>query len=185
MKASTCKRIARTCSTLTALEPSRIDNATAASTANSSPNPGLLPLLRLHTTSRDRILQALVRKTETIRQELGSLSQVIDAHLVQTLRGGLHRQALARLEREILAADLAAEHRRTVDDELEAARERQTVLRAQIDRLRTLLDVSQKQTGIEEAPFRAAISCALELVGTTPLTPTTGNGAPLQGEVFS
>ena len=58
-----------------------------------------------------------------------------------------------------------------MEEELEAARERQTALREQIDRLRTLLDVSQKQTGLDEDQFRSAISCALELVGATPLTP--------------
>ena len=39
---------------------------------------GLLPLLRLPPAVEDRILQALVRKTETIKRELGSLSQVLE-----------------------------------------------------------------------------------------------------------
>jgi superfamily II DNA/RNA helicase len=125
----------------------------------------------------DRILQVLVRKTETIKQELGSLSQVIDAQLAKTLRDGIRRKSIARLERDILAADLEAAQRQTVEEELEAARERQTILREQIDRLRTLLDVSQKQTGLDEDQFRSAISCALELVSATPLTSTAGNGA--------
>ena len=42
---------------------------------------GLLPLLRLPAAAEDRILQALVRKTETIKRELGSLSQVLEGRL--------------------------------------------------------------------------------------------------------
>src|SRR4029078_2601076 len=37
----------------------------------------------------DRVLAVLVRKTETIKRELGSLAQVIDARLAETLRGGI------------------------------------------------------------------------------------------------
>src|SRR5581483_4040846 len=39
----------------------------------------------------DRVLRALVRKTETIRAELGSLSQVIDSRLAKTMKGGITR----------------------------------------------------------------------------------------------
>ena len=125
----------------------------------------------------DRILQVLVRKTDTIKRELGSLSQVIDAQLAKTLSQGIRRTQIDRLVGEIAAADLDAASRRTVDDELEAARERQTALREQIERLRTLLDASQKSIGLDETHFRSAISCALTLVGTEPLAPAQGNGA--------
>jgi hypothetical protein len=118
----------------------------------------------------DRILRTLVRKTETIKRELGSLAQVIDTKLARTLRYGIRRADIEALEREIETADLEAEHRQTVEEELEAARERQDQLRSQIDRLRTLLDASQKSIGLHEDHFRSAISCALELVGAQPLT---------------
>jgi SNF2 family DNA or RNA helicase len=81
----------------------------------------------------DRILHVLVRKTETIKKELGSLSQVIDARLAKTLSQGTRRKTLDRLASEIETADLDADRRRTVEDELEAARERQTLLRGQIE----------------------------------------------------
>lgn len=158
--------------------PSRLEQRNGRIDRKLQPNPDVYCHYFVYTQRpEDRILQALVRKTETIKQELGSLSQVIDAHLTQTLRDGIRRQSLTRLERAILAADLEAAQRRTVEEELEAARARQTVLREHIDRLRTLLDGSQKQTGLHEEQFRAAISCALELVGAAPLAPATGNGA--------
>jgi len=70
----------------------------------------------------DRILQVLVRKTETIRKELGSLSQVIDSKLAKTMSGGIRRKDIGKIEAEIESADLESQNRRTVEEELEAAR---------------------------------------------------------------
>jgi superfamily II DNA or RNA helicase len=117
----------------------------------------------------DRILQTLVRKTETIRRELGSLSQVVDARLTKSLSRGIRRRELDQLAGEIESADLDLDRRRAIDEELEAARERQQDLRSQIDRLRNQLAVSQAQIGLEESQFRSAISCALEMAGAQPL----------------
>ncbi|MFH1118034.1 MAG: DISARM system SNF2-like helicase DrmD [Pseudomonadota bacterium] len=128
----------------------------------------------------DRILQVLVKKTETIRNELGSLSQVIDSRLAKTLSQGIRRKTVNDLQREIESTDLATDRRATVEEELESARERQLDLRQQIERLRNLLDSSQKTIGLDEEQFRSAISCALELVGSEPLHPVEhsedGNG---------
>jgi SNF2 family DNA or RNA helicase len=106
----------------------------------------------------DRILAALVRKTETIKRELGSLSQVIDARLTETLKRGIRRDAVDRLEREIDQADLDPERRQAVAEELEATRERQQALRKQIDTLRTLLADSEKSIGFDKDHFRSALS---------------------------
>jgi hypothetical protein len=119
----------------------------------------------------DRILTALVRKTETIRQELGSLSPVVDARLNHALRGGIRRDRLAEMVQEITEARPDADHRQAVDEELEAVRERQDALRRQIDLLRNQLADSERSLGFDEQHFRAAISCALQLVGGDPLRP--------------
>src|SRR5262249_23235817 len=66
----------------------------------------------------DRILTVLVRKTETIKRELGSLAQVIDAKLTETLRGGIRRDSVATLVKELEAADLDADRKQAVLDEL-------------------------------------------------------------------
>jgi SNF2 family DNA or RNA helicase len=121
----------------------------------------------------DRILAALVRKTETIKKELGSLAQVIDARLADTLRGGIRRDQVDALEHEIETADLDTERRQTVEEELEAARERQYALREQIERLRSILADSQKSIGLDKEHFRSAISCALELIDAEPLKPAS------------
>ena len=117
----------------------------------------------------DRILSCLVRKTETIKKELGSLAQVIDANLTETLKRGIRRDAVDALEKEIEAADLPADRRRAVEEELDATRDRQQALRKQIDTLRNLLEDSQKSIGLDEEHFRSAISSSLELIGAEPL----------------
>ena len=124
----------------------------------------------------DRILRALVRKTENIKKELGSLSQVIDARLADTLKQGIRRDQIDAMEQDIETADLDADKRQTVEEELEATRERQDDLRRGIDQLRNRLAESQKYIGLDEKHFRSAISCALELMGAQPLKSVDGAG---------
>ena len=52
----------------------------------------------------DRVLQALVRKTETIRRELGSLSQVLEGRVTDSLKGGIKHDDVDKLEKEIQEA---------------------------------------------------------------------------------
>ncbi len=117
----------------------------------------------------DRILKALVRKTDTIRRELGSLAQVIDSRLASSLKFGIRRADLDSLEAGITSANLDAESRATVDEELESARLRQTALLEQIQTLQTLKQNSQERIGLTEEDFRSAISSALQLLGAQPL----------------
>lgn len=111
-------------------------------------------------------MQTIVRKTETIRKGLGSLSTVIDRDLERLLKGGIRRSEIERTAREIGGADLEAEKRRAIDDELETAR--QNNLRESIDSLRILMDGSKKEVGLDEGHFRSAVSCALEIMGSKP-----------------
>lgn len=158
--------------------PSRLEQRNGRIDRKLQPNPEVFCHYFVYTQRpEDRLLQVLVRKTDTIKRELGSLSQVIDAQLAHALSQGIRRTQIDRLVHEIATADLRAAFRLTVDEELEAARERQTALREQIERLRTLLDASHKSIGLDETPFRSALSRALTLVGAETLTPVPGNGA--------
>ena len=122
--------------------------------------------------AEDRVLEVLVRKTETIKAELGSLSKVIDDDVERRLNaGGIRHRDAARLARELDAADVDAERRRIAEDELEAARERQDALHGQVERCRDLLDRSRRWVRFEAAPFRDALSCSLDLLGADPLRP--------------
>ncbi len=117
----------------------------------------------------DRVLRVLVRKTETIKKELGSLAQVVEGKLAATLTNGIRHADVDRLAGIIDRADLDARFKGTVQEELEEARERVEDLRAQVELLRTRLKDSKDWVGLEENHFRAAISCALGLMGADPL----------------
>jgi superfamily II DNA or RNA helicase len=117
----------------------------------------------------DRVLEVLIRKTETIKKELGSLSKVIDDDIERRLAQGIRHRDVERLAREIEQADLDAEKKRITEEEFESARERQDDLKAQIERCQTLLEASRDWVGFEPEPFRDALSCSLELLGADSL----------------
>jgi hypothetical protein len=119
--------------------------------------------------AEDRVLRALVRKTDTIKRELGSLAQVIEGKLADTLTQGIRHADVERLERVIGSSDLDPDFKDTVSEKLEAARERQDELRGQKDRLQDLLKTSRDWVGLDTDHFQSALSCALELVGAEPL----------------
>jgi superfamily II DNA or RNA helicase len=121
----------------------------------------------------DRVLEVLVKKTETIKKELGSLSKVIDDDIERRLGQGIRHRDAERLAREIERADLDVEKKRVTEEELEASRARQEDLKAQVERCQSLLEASRVWTGFEPAPFRDALSCSLELLGAERLAEGT------------
>ena len=128
----------------------------------------------------DRVLEVLVRKTETIKKELGSLSKVIDDDVERRLRQGIRHADADDLRRAIEVADLDQAKKRAVEAELEDARDRHEALRVQIAQCDELLKRSRKWVRFDATPFRDALSCSLELLGAPPLVPsadTDGNAA--------
>jgi len=119
--------------------------------------------------AEDRVLEVLVKKTETIKKELGSLSKVIDDNVERLLKGGIRHSEADKLADKIEKADLAEEFKRVTEEELEAARERQDDLKAQIAQCRGLLEKSRKWVGFEAEPFRQALSSALSVIEASPL----------------
>ncbi|MEQ2009112.1 MAG: DISARM system SNF2-like helicase DrmD [Limisphaerales bacterium] len=116
----------------------------------------------------DRVLRALVRKTETIRTELGSLAAVLEERLSNTIRSGIRHDEADKLVAEIEAADLDKEKRATAEEELETARERQK-LQEQIDVLRNRINDASKWIGLDQDQLRDTLSCSLELLNAEPL----------------
>lgn len=117
----------------------------------------------------DRVLEVLVRKTETIKRELGSLSKVIDDDIERRMKQGIRHRDAEQLARDIEAADLDAEVKRVTEEELEDARGRQEDLKRQIARCQTMLENSRAWVDFSAAPFRDALSCSLQLLGAEPL----------------
>ena len=132
------------------------------------------PVVRCHyfyyvQRPEDQVVAALVRKTKTIRKELGSLSQVIDARLDALLKSGIRRTEIDSLTQTIDDLQLESESRQAVEEELESARERQLDLRRQIERLSTMLSRSQDEIAFSKDHFKSAISCSLEILGADTL----------------
>ncbi|MFZ4699885.1 MAG: helicase-related protein, partial [Candidatus Methylumidiphilus sp.] len=117
----------------------------------------------------DRVLQALVRKTDIIRKELGSLAPVISTRLAAVLKGGIRRGRAEQMAEEIAALGMDKDMQTTVEEELESTRERQDALRSQIDSLRVRINEARRWIGLDHEHFREALSCSLELLGAQPL----------------
>jgi superfamily II DNA or RNA helicase len=125
----------------------------------------------------DRVLRALVRKTETIRTELGSLAQVLETRLAETLRKGIRHDEVKQIEEEIAGADLDAEKLAVTKEELESTRQRQEELQKQVDVLRNRINDARKWIGLDMDQLRDALSCSLELLGAKPLKAMQSNQA--------
>ncbi len=113
----------------------------------------------------DRVLQVLVNKVETIREELGSVAKVIEDSATQMIGAqGMRRDSIQRMMTDL--GNLSAGERQiTVEEELEDARLRQNRLREDIDHLRTRLERSRTHIGITARQFRQTLSMSLQLAG--------------------
>ncbi|MBI4703442.1 MAG: helicase [Deltaproteobacteria bacterium] len=128
----------------------------------------------------DRVLQVLVEKTQTIEEELGSLSPVVERRLQKLLDAGIRAEEEARLADEIRKVGPDPDERATVEEELEEARQRKKDLAAQIEGLRDMLSSSQRQLGIAEGRdlpdmLPPTLNAALEVAGAEPLSAATGD----------
>ncbi|MDP1571933.1 MAG: DISARM system SNF2-like helicase DrmD [Vicinamibacterales bacterium] len=124
----------------------------------------------------DRVLKALVEKTKVIRRQLGSLAPVLERKLEDRLSAGFARRDAASLVQAIEHEQVDAGQERATAQELEATRQRDHELMAQISELGTLLGKSREWLRLEEPDLRQAISCGLELMGVEPLQPGGQDG---------
>jgi hypothetical protein len=116
----------------------------------------------------DRVMDVLVRKTEVIRQELGSLSPLVQRQVDEVLEGGIDTDNSDAVQQQLLAMDSKATDRGALLDrareELDANR-RVTSLQHQQDELRQLLAKSHDWLGFDDDPFREALNCSFDLLG--------------------
>jgi superfamily II DNA or RNA helicase len=164
--------------------PSRLEQRNGRIDRKLQPSPEVFcHYFVYHQRVEDRVLKALVRKTETIREQLGSLAQVLESKLAQALRAGIRHSEAAALEKEINGTDLDADKQAVAEEELEAARDRRAALSEQIDTLRNRINDARSWIGLSTEHFRDALSCALELTGAEPLQPVqTPPGLPVRYE---
>ena len=123
----------------------------------------------------DRVLEVLVKKSEIIRQELGSAANVLDSQLAASIgKGGIKRAEVGQLENLIDGVQLD-DHKQVVEDELGAARSRQSKLMREVDELRDNLERSRIRIGITEPQLRQTLSMSLQLSGAPGITETDRN----------
>jgi superfamily II DNA or RNA helicase len=112
----------------------------------------------------DVVLEALVRKTEMIRNQLGSAGQVIGHKISDRLeREGIVRPAA--LARELAAAGDDARVQTALaemDDETAARLARQA---KELDDLRSALERSRERVGVDSEELRGVVDTALERAG--------------------
>jgi len=118
----------------------------------------------------DRVLKALVIKSKTIRQQLGSLAPVLERKLEVRLSGGISRQEAEALARTIESDALDGERTQTAQSELEDVRVRDQGLRTEIASLQGLLAKSKDWLRLNTEDLRQAISSGLSLLQLKPLT---------------
>ncbi|MEX2555579.1 MAG: DISARM system SNF2-like helicase DrmD [Actinomycetota bacterium] len=123
--------------------------------------------------AEDHVLEVLVKKTERIKKELGSLSKVIEDDVERILAQGIRHADVDKLLQQIEDADIEAERKRRTEEELDVARDREEKLKTQIAKCQTLLERSREWVGFEAPAFRSALSCSLELIGSEALTEST------------
>lgn len=122
--------------------------------------------------AEDHVLRVLVDKTERIRRELGGLSRVLTDTTERALEKGIRHRATDRIRQQLLAPDPAPRLERARREELENLRERERDLEDQVAGCQSLLQRSRDWVGFGVAPFREALSSALELLRADPLIET-------------
>lgn len=114
----------------------------------------------------DVVLRALVRKTETIRAQLGSAGDVIGHRLSDRLaRDGIVRaKTLAKEIDETTDDALIKVAIAEMEDETAARRARQA---RELDDLRKVLEDSRKAVGVDPSELRTVVATAMTRAGTS------------------
>ena len=114
----------------------------------------------------DIVLDALVRKTETMRSELGAIGEVIETRIAERLAArGIERdtaKALAQAVARESDADRLARARAEMDDE---EKERHARLLADQDKLRADLEHARKRVGVDPKDLTRVVAAALARIG--------------------
>ena len=117
-----------------------------------------------HQRPEDRVLRALVTKSEKIREELGSMARILESRVETTLDRGFRRDEVDAKAAEILAIS-DGDREAAIREELEDERERRDALDEQLKRLRRMVERSERRIGLEMDDLRDALSISLKLSG--------------------
>lgn len=128
----------------------------------------------------DIVLQALVRKSDVIRTQLGSMGQVLETRIKDRLESaGIDRAHAKALADEIDKAD-DPERLETVREEMDdQAEARYARVVREIEDLRRVLERSQERVGVEPAELQCVVEIAFDRAGA----PLNHRGAQSVGAV--
>ncbi|HEY6341964.1 MAG TPA: DISARM system SNF2-like helicase DrmD [Bryobacteraceae bacterium] len=155
--------------------PSRLEQRNGRIDRKLQPSPTVWCYYFFYPQRReDLVLQAIVRKSKKIRQELGSTTQVIEPKLAALLKSGIRRGGAAELAEEVSALNAPEQERQAIEEELESSRRRETDLREQLESLQTIREKSEREIDFSEEHFHATLDCALALVGCDRLQQVPG-----------
>ena len=133
----------------------------------------------------DRVLEALVKKSAVIQEQLGSLADVIEKRLARTLDQGIFR---ARA-REMIAA-ITAPDPETTGDRAEAVREeleqaRDVELRGQLEALDRLQQKARDHLDLRPDSLRDVVNLGLHLAGVPALADKNRRALTVPGASIS
>lgn len=110
----------------------------------------------------DVVLGALVRKTETIRRELGAIGQVLEDRIAKRLTNqGIRRADAEELARQV-QAESDAERLDVVREEMEGDADRIEQLREEEQRMRRHLERSRERVGVDPKELRNVVAVAMK-----------------------
>ncbi len=128
----------------------------------------------VHQRAEDRVLDVLVKKSEVIHEELGSLAPVVSKRIDSMLSKGISHEQAGDLFNAIDCIDdevQSSAEGKAVQEDLEEVRERKAKLASQIERLEQMLRTSRDWIGLDDRHFRDAMSASLEILGAESLLP--------------
>ena len=161
--------------------PSRLEQRNGRIDRKLQPAPQVFcRYFRYEQREADIVLEALVRKTETIREQLGSVGQVIEDRIAKRLaQAGIGRGQGAIIARAIEEENDAERLRRArseMDDDERIRHER--LLKEQTD-LQSALERSRERVGVDPQDLQRVAAAALSRTGYA----LDGARGPLAGKV--
>jgi len=154
--------------------PSRLEQRNGRIDRKLQPSPEVFcHYFRYTQRPEDRILSTLVRKTETIKEELGSLSQILENNVKSSLQQGIRRADISELDSAIESAGDPSDKQASINEELESQRSRNEELTNQINQLQRQLDQSRKSLHYDTGAFKSALSSSLQISNFPKLTEDT------------
>ncbi len=148
--------------------PSRLEQRNGRIDRKLQPSPQVFcRYFRYAQRPEDIVLEALVRKGETIRTQLGSAGRIIEERITERLvAGGIDRRRIQVEADAILAETDPDRTARAVAEMDDATQARQQRLLRDLDDLRKALERSRERVGVDQHELQQVVATALQRAGT-------------------